>query len=139
MSAVIPDCSFTSSLFLPDEKSNAVQKYILKHSDTYEFIVPVLWWYETANVLTMAKRRNRIGQIEIDTIFELLERLNLITDTSHHSDFTKKILSITQDHPISSYDAVYLEAAIRYNCALATLDKNLFKIAVKSGIDVVKL
>jgi len=50
-----------------------------------------------------------------------------------------KIVAITQDYPITSYDSVYLEAAIRFNSVLASLDKILSNIAVKIEIEVEKL
>lgn len=110
-----------------------------KHIAKIQFMVPVLWWYETANVLTIARRRNRIKQTDIDTVMEVLEYLPIRTDYSHDTGYIQRVLSFTQDYTISAYDAVYLEAALRNHASLATLDNTLSQVAGKAGIGIVKI
>ena len=46
-------------------------------------------------------------------------------------------LTLAREHKLSSYDAAYLELAIRNGLALATLDKHLQKIAKKIGVPLI--
>jgi len=124
---------------LPDENSDSIQKYIHTYARKVRFIVPLLWWYETSNVLTIATRRNRLRRSDADLIIELFDNLNIETEYSHGSSYIKRIIAITQDHAISAYDAVYMELAIRYSATLATADKKLSRIARSADIDIVKI
>jgi len=45
-------------------------------------------------------------------------------------------LILARAYNISSYDASYLELAIREGLSLATLDKKLIKSAKKAGVDI---
>jgi predicted nucleic acid-binding protein len=45
-------------------------------------------------------------------------------------------LKLARDHRLSSYDAAYLELALRHGLALATLDEALRRAAEQLKIDV---
>lgn len=46
------------------------------------------------------------------------------------------LLALCRTHRLTSYDAIYLDLAIRRNLPLATLDDDLRKTAKKLGVDV---
>ena len=46
------------------------------------------------------------------------------------------ILNLARRYGLSSYDASYLELALRENLPLATLDEDLIKSAEKAGIKI---
>ena len=48
------------------------------------------------------------------------------------------ILSLTQQHELSVYNAAYLEVALRRNLPLATLDRRLREAAETMGVAVVR-
>jgi len=52
-----------------------------------------------------------------------------------HQSFSR-ILALGRAYNLSSYDAAYLELAIREGIPLAALDKNLLKAARKSGVGI---
>ncbi len=55
-------------------------------------------------------------------------------ETEHHA--TTTTLALGRRHKLSSYDAAYLELAMRLGLPLATLDKDLRKAAEAEGIAV---
>jgi predicted nucleic acid-binding protein len=64
--------------------------------------------------------------------FSLLESLSFITDTQTPSHSLTGTISLARTYGLTSYDAAYLELAIRENLVLATLDAALHK-AAQSG------
>lgn len=132
----ILDCSFSSALFLPDEKSDLVRDFFIKRKSDDNVFVPLLWWYETSNVLNTSIKRKRLSHADVVSITELFEKLKLETDYESGADFSKKIFEISQLYSVSSYDAVYLELSLRKKGRLMTLDRELIDAAVKIGLGV---
>lgn len=130
----IIDCSFSASLFLPDEDSQAARSFLLQLKKHDTLFVPQLWWYETANVLLMAKVRNRFNQTTINKIFLLFQELNIQVDEFKGSAFIKSVSNLGVQYRISAYDATYLELAKRKKGTLCTLDRQLRKAAQEEGI-----
>ena len=130
----ILDCSFCASLFLPDEKSEDNKKVFQKIDEKDEVYIPLLWWYELSNVLTTAVRRKRLKHSDALNINRLLSSFNFITDINYGSEYTEKLLQLSQLYNLSSYDACYLELSIRKQGMLGTLDKELKKACAQSGV-----
>jgi len=132
----IIDCSFSSALFLPDEKSDLVRDFFIKIKNDDNIFIPLLWWYETSNVLNTSIKRKRLSHADVAGIIELFEQLKLETDYESGADFSKRVFEISQLYSVSSYDAVYLELALRKKGRLMTLDRELLDAAVKIGLEV---
>jgi len=130
------DCSYSSALFLPDEKSDDVRNFFLNINKNDTVIVPALWWYETVNVLNISVKRKRISYNTTSQIISLFDSLNFETDMTHGSNYSKKLLDLTQLYQISAYDASYLELALRQQAVLLTHDDELLQAAETSGIKV---
>ena len=127
------DCSFAAALALPDQSSSRVQAFFLKHSGA-ETWVPALWWYELANVLTVAERRRILTRVDVEQAISLYSRLALRTDESAEMEHVRRLCEITRVNGLNAYDASYLELAIRRRASLATLDRRLQEAAAKSGV-----
>ena len=99
-------------------------------------LVPNLWHLEATNVLLSAEKRDEISLGEIEGLASQLENLAIQTDTMtcHHA--FNRTLTLARAYKLSSYDAAYLELAVRKGLPLATLDKGLAKAAVKAGIEI---
>jgi predicted nucleic acid-binding protein len=130
----VVDCSFTSALFLPDEKSGMAHDFFarLKPSDILR--VPLLWWYESANVLRVAVRRKRLTINDSLKILEMLDRLPIETDANCGADYAREGFNLSQLYNLSCYDAAYLELALRTNSRLMSLDDSLIKAAKDIGV-----
>ncbi|MDQ7054324.1 MAG: type II toxin-antitoxin system VapC family toxin [candidate division KSB1 bacterium] len=131
----VVDCSFVAALFLPDEASDSVDQFFSKLSAEDELIVPTLWQYELANVLILAEKKKRLDANQVKKIFDLIEQLNFQVD--YNEVDSHKLYELGRQFNLTTYDAVYLEAAMRYNAGLATLDKPLAHAAQKCNLIVV--
>ena len=127
------DCSFLSSLFLPDENSEEVVKFFRENRDCY---VPSLFWFEINNVISVSCKRKRISRKNTDKILALLEALPIKTISRLDQG---KILEISLSFNISSYDASYLVLAMELNSQLATFDRAMILASRELGIDTTKL
>ena len=111
------------------------EKVLISLSDRDAF-VPNLWHLEASNVLLGAERRSEITIGEIEGFISQLENLPIQVDplTAHQS--FSRTLALGRAYYLSSYDAAYLELAIREGIPLATLDKKLMKAAKKSNVKI---
>lgn len=109
---------------------------VLKSFSTEEALVPNLWHLEASNVLLGAEKCSEINTGEIEGFICQLENLPIQVDplTAHQS--FSRTLALGRAYNLSSYDAAYLELAIREGIPLATLDKDLLKAAKKSGVEI---
>jgi len=109
---------------------------VLKSFSSDNALVPDLWHLEASNVLLGAEKRNEITTGEIEGFISQLENLPIQVDplTAHQS--FNRTLALARAYNLSSYDAAYLELAIRECIPLATLDKNLAKAAKKANVEI---
>ena len=97
-------------------------------------IVPVTWGLEVANVLSRAEAKSAVKAARTDAFLEMLEGLNIKPDAATFENSFTGTLRLARKYKLSSYDASYLELAIRLNIPLATLDEDLQKAAKKAGV-----
>ncbi len=130
------DNSVAMRWLLPSQKS-ADQDYaeaVLRSMLHATALVPQLWYLEAANVLLTAEQHGELTTAEADSF--VIELLNLSIETDNlttHQAFGQT-LSLARTYHLSSYDAAYLELAIRTKLPLATLDKRLLKAAGKAQV-----
>jgi predicted nucleic acid-binding protein len=127
------DSSFTSTLFLPDEKSEGTDDFVLPHKNAV-CMVPLLWWYELSNILIIAVKRKRLHHAATNQVLSLFKSMNLETDVTFGVEYSSTLFHISQLYGLSSYDSVYLELCIRKKYALATYDNELTAAAEKAGV-----
>ena len=109
---------------------------VLKSLSNADALVPNLWHLEASNVLLGAERRDEISMGEIEGFIAQLENLPIQVDSlTAHQTFTRT-LALGRAYNLSSYDAAYLELAIRESIPLATLDKDLSKAAKSSNVEI---
>ena len=133
MSAFVLDCSVAVSWLFEDEArtdTDALQPQLAAAGGC----VPALWLLEVANVLIQAERRGRIDAPGADERFDLLESLPLLVDPGHSASVTRQVIRLARAYRLTSYDAAYLELALRRGLPLATLDKALRAAAAAEGI-----
>ena len=130
----VVDCSFAAALALPDKSSPRVQAFFLKQAEA-ELWVPALWWYELANVLTVAERRHVLTRADIENAIVLYGHLTFRTDEAEGMGQVRRLSEIARAYGLSAYDVAYLELAMRRGAPLATLDRQLLDAAQKSGVE----
>ena len=130
------DASLTLSWAFEGE-STAFTVAVLKSLETVNAVVPALWPFEVASVLSTAERGGRMS-VEAQAAF--LERLRVLPIAIEHRPATwlaQQILPLARMYKLSVYDAAYLELAIREGLPLATLDGELRRAACAAGVALV--
>jgi predicted nucleic acid-binding protein len=127
------DCSVAISWCLVDENDNYANE-VLKLMSNAKAFVPGIWSLEIANTLLVAERRNRLKKNQSDLAIILLQSLNISVDNLTAKQALNRTLKLGRIYNLASYDAAYLELAIRLGLPLATLDIKLSQAAQSSGV-----
>ena len=109
---------------------------VLRSLANAEAVVPNLWHLEAANVLLSAANRKELEISAIERFTVQLENLPITVDTLTANQVFGHTMSLAKAYRLSSYDAAYLELALRESLPLATLDKGLLKAARRSDIEI---
>lgn len=130
---IVLDASIALAWCFADEGDDYTRQ-VLDRLGVAVAAVPSVWPLEVGNALLVAERRGRIDASAADSYLALLTELNIRVDTSTADRAFDKIRSLARQHHLSTYDAAYLELAIRENLKLATLDKALADAAREAGV-----
>jgi predicted nucleic acid-binding protein len=127
---IVVDCSVSLAWFLEDERSDFTD-HVLDLLAGSQAWVPALWRLEFANALIAARRRGRISEEWRAAAIRQASRLPVAVDT--HVATLADISTLALRHTITTYDAAYLDLALRRNLPLATLDADLVRAAREAG------
>jgi predicted nucleic acid-binding protein len=92
-------------------------------------LVPSIWPLEVVNVLLVAERRQRLHQTDSVRFLALLAQLPIVVEQSRPEERMGELLALGRAGNLSSYDAAYLELAMRRGVPIATLDQKLIEAA----------
>jgi predicted nucleic acid-binding protein len=132
---LIIDCSIAMAWGFADEGTELTAK-IQDRLITEAAIVPAHWSLEVANVLAMAEKRKRISIADATEFVKLLGALDIQVDEETSARVFDHILPLSRSHALTSYDAAYLELALRRRLPLASLDDDLRRVATSLGVQV---
>ena len=110
--------------------------HILDRLEDSTGFVPSIWPLELCNVLLVAERKKRIGEAGSTRFLALLAELPIIVEQESPERMIKEIFALARKHKLSSYDASYLDLAMRKGLPIATLDKNLLAAAKRSKVQI---
>jgi predicted nucleic acid-binding protein len=130
---LVLDVSLSCAWCFADEASEGAWA-ILERLQTNRAQVPALWLWETANVLLQAERRGRISPAASRTFLGLLEGLPISVDQPTATSAWHDTLALARSHRLTSYDAAYLELALRRGLPLASRDQALQAAARTEGV-----
>jgi predicted nucleic acid-binding protein len=99
-------------------------------------LVPPLWFLEVVNVLAMAEKRKRIAANTSDEFLSLLNTFDFEVDSAAPDRAFAYLLPLCRSHGLTSYDAVYLDLAVRHGLPLASLDNDLRRGAKTLGVEL---
>ncbi len=102
-------------------------------------IVPTIWPLEVTNVLLVAEKRKRLSAIQSASFLDVLALLPIKVDTSTTLRAFNLITVSARKMGLTTYDASYLEIAVREQIPLATFDKQLKQAAKKIGVQLLSL
>jgi predicted nucleic acid-binding protein len=86
---------------------------------------------EITNVLAMVERKSRITRAQSEAFIADLNKLGIERDDEAADRAFTHLFALCRIHRLNSYDATYLDLAIRRSLPLATLDEDLRKTAKK--------
>lgn len=131
--AFVVDCSIAMAWLFHDE-TTLKSAALLSRLATETALVPSWWFIEITNVLAMAERKGRITPAQSDAFVADLGKLGIERDDEAPDRAFTHLLALCRTHRLTSYDAIYLDLAVRRNLPLATLDNDLRKTAKKLGV-----
>lgn len=111
---------------------------ILDSLEVFTGFVPSIWPLEVSNVLLSAERKKRISEADSARFIALLAELPIIVEQESPERMIKEIFALARKHKLSSYDASYLDLAMKKGLPIATLDKNLLAAAKQSKVPILK-
>jgi predicted nucleic acid-binding protein len=127
----VVDASVCAAWFLPDEATSYTES-ALQATAQMNVWVPALWQLEIGNLLLSAQRRRRITDAKRRELVAAASGLRVYVDRDAVP--MTELDELAAAHGLTTYDATYLELALRRHLPLATLDKTLRKAMGKAGV-----
>ena len=131
----VMDNSVVMAWCFQDEAEEYADSVLDHLSDTKAF-VPSIWPLEVVNVLLVAERRKRITEADSVHFLTLLALLPIFVEHERPERVMKDLLALGRANTLSSYDASYLELAMRKGIPLATLDERLISAAKTVNVPI---
>jgi predicted nucleic acid-binding protein len=128
------DNSVVTGWYLP-EQATAYGQSVATRLESDKALVPTLWQLELANVLKAACTRGKLDLETARQILDALGRLPIEIDTSP-APGQRQLFELAMRYQLSSYDAAYLELAMRHGLPIATQELHLKEAAMAAGVDV---
>jgi predicted nucleic acid-binding protein len=135
------DASVAMSWLLED--AGADQAYadavfeVLKRPSA-QALVPVTWGLEIANVIAKCEARGVLMENRAQAFLTTIDAAPVVCDAQTYAKALHETLQLARRYRLSSYDASYLELALRATVPLATLDADLRRAAQKAGTKLFK-
>ena len=126
------DNSVVTGWYLPDQ-ATAYGQTIASRLESDKALVPAVWQLELANVLKTACTR---GKLSLDVAREILDALGTlpIEIDASPGPGQRHLFELAMRYQLGSYDAAYLELAMRHGLPIATQDAQLKEAAMAAGV-----
>ena len=130
------DASVSLAWCFEDERDGYAMR-VLDELAVGEAIVSSLWPIEVTNGLCSALREKRIDLEGAAEARNTLVALPVVVDPVDRRRAFEDVPRLARAHGLTTYDASYLEVAVRLGLPLATLDRTLARAAVDEGVPAV--
>ena len=130
------DTSVVMTWCFKDETSKYADA-ILDSLEVSIAVVPSIWPLEVGNVLLVAERKKRLGEADSTRFIALLAELPIMIEQEPPERMMKEILALAREHKLSTYDASYLDLAMRKGLPIATLNNGLIAAAKRSQVPII--
>ena len=129
---VVIDASAALAWLLRSQATPAAWAFLAAHASR-GFEAPEIFEWEVRNVLLSLGRRGMIEDDDYDAAVASLSDMDLayrdpVADVSELSVFARRV-------GLSLFDAAYLALALDRDCALASRDAGLLRVAEASGVE----
>lgn len=99
-------------------------------------LVPSIWRLEIGNALLVAAKRRRMSADELEWKIRMARSFPVVADFGDANRGLCGVWDVARQHGLTTYDAAYLELAMRYDYGLASLDASLNRAASAVGLPV---
>ena len=96
-------------------------------------IIPCIWALEVGNVIVRAESRGLLPEARSAAFLGILQYMPIDIDARSNQQTLGDTLQLARRYKLSTYDASYLELALREGLALATNDDALRKALASAG------
>lgn len=129
----VVDCSIAMAWCFEDEATERTET-LLDRLEADPAVVPLHWGLEVANVLRSAVRKGRVTDKAAAEKLMALMSLPLRYDSLTHQLAFTATWQVVRKYGLTSYDAAYLELALRLGAPLATNDEELAAAARQASV-----
>lgn len=130
MAIFVADANAVLATVLPGEDPGLIQRFEAEVTAGNQLAVPGLWHIEVTNVPLIKARRKKITLAEAQEIFDTLQAYRVRSDRyAAEPSVISHIWRLAMKHELTTYDATYLELAMRLGCPLLTNDEALRRAA----------
>ena len=130
----VVDNSVVMSWCFKDETNNYAD-LVLDRLAGATAVVPSIWPLEVVNVLLEAERQKRLSESDSIRFLTLLSQLPIVVE-HERPETMQEILALGRTNNLSSYDASYLNLAMKKGLSLATLDNKLIQAAGRVNVSL---
>lgn len=131
--AYVLDCSVAIAWLFRNQADDYTDS-ALSMLETSSALAPKWWGVEVVNVLLALERRGRLAPNKAIDALRHLHRLPVKLHDTNSSLY--ELHALAAQHQLTSYDALYLDAALTTGLPIATRDKGLQQAALISGVGV---
>lgn len=130
---IVLDGSVVMAWFFDDE-ADAYADAIEAAATGLHFRVPGHWSLEIVNAMVVGVRRGRTTDQKASDFCDAISEYSIAVDPETSEAAWHETRRLAQLYRLSSYDAAYLELALRLKLPLATIDQPLAKAAGLAGL-----
>lgn len=132
------DASVTLAWAFEDETTPYTETVLDRLSQS-RAVVPAIWPLEVGNALVVAERRGRLKEADTVRFLSLLRQLPIVVEMDPPERVFGEVVQLARQYHLSTYDASYLDLAMRLGVPLATHDEGLRRVAARCGVKVVQV
>ena len=132
----VVDNSVVSGWYLEDQASSYTEHVAARLAED-RACAPAVWELELTNVLRASCLRRRLTAEKAQQALVHIARLPI--DIDRHAVPRHELLALALRFGLNSYDAAYLELALRRQLPLATQDQALREAALAAGVGCVEV
>lgn len=125
---VVLDNSVTVGWIHPDQ-ATGYSTALLDGRLRYEALAPAVWVLEFSNTLLVLLRRKRLSDLQRQSALARAGSWKIALDTT--VPHLVALSNLASEHGLTTYDAAYLDCALRNDARVATQDAALRKAAHK--------
>ena len=136
MSRLVLDASIVLTWCFPDEEAQNALEIAERIAAGTKVSVPAFWRHKILNALLVGERRKRLSPDLTQAFLNDLSRLPVNVDDRDAIIVIFNTQTLCRHYGLTAYDAAYLELAVSWSCALATVDQELKRAAIAQGVEV---